>query len=95
MITLSFCYFKKWGNSLYVDIDGINDVYDYREGLFKLYKACQKAEIPLPDIVLKTSVNPTVHLQALWLIDPIYIKDKFNSKKNEKNKEWWISANSS
>jgi len=84
-----------WLNALYVDIDGINDVYDYREGLFKLYKACQKAEIPLPDIVLKTSVNPTVHLQALWLIDPIYIKDKFNSKKNEKNKEWWISANSS
>ncbi|MFW5794905.1 MAG: hypothetical protein ACOCV1_05435 [Bacillota bacterium] len=84
-----------WLNALYVDIDGIKGVYDYRKGLHKLYKACDKAEIPYPDIVLKTSVNPTVHLQALWLIDPVYIKDKFNQKKNEKNKEWWISANSS
>jgi hypothetical protein len=84
-----------WLNALYVDIDGIKDVYDYREGLFKLYKACQKAEIPLPDLVVKTSSQPTIHLQALWLIDPIYIKDRFNPEKNKKNIDWWESANRS
>lgn len=84
-----------WLTALYVDIDGIKDVYDYREGLFKLYKACQKAGIPLPDLVIKTSSQPTIHLQALWLIDPLYLKNKFSPEKNKKNINWWESANRS
>jgi DNA-binding transcriptional regulator YhcF (GntR family) len=82
-----------WLNALYVDIDGIKGVKDSHEALVVLYKACNKAGLELPDVVIKTSVNPTVHLQALWLIDPFPVKIMHNFKGNQKNKKWWKTVN--
>jgi DNA-binding transcriptional regulator YhcF (GntR family) len=82
-----------WLNALYVDIDGIKGVKDSHEALLVLYKACEKAELKLPDVVIKTSINPTVHLQALWLIDPFSVKTMYNFKRNQKYKKWWKTVN--
>jgi len=82
-----------WLNALYVDIDGIKGVKDSHEALIVLYKACKKAQLESPDVVIKTSINPTVHLQALWLIDPFSVKTMYNFKRNQKYKKWWKTVN--
>jgi DNA-binding transcriptional regulator YhcF (GntR family) len=82
-----------WLNALYVDIDGIRGVNNIHEGLLALYKACKKSGLKLPDVVIKTSINPTVHLQALWLIDPFSVKTMYNFKRNQKYKKWWRTVN--
>ena len=73
-----------WLTSLYLDIDGIEGITDPEEGLKRLYKLCKTLNIPKPNIVLCTSINPTVHLQVYWLIDPIYVAND-----NRKYIGWW------
>ena len=77
-----------WLTSLYVDIDGIEGVKDADKALDKLYSACDREGIKRPNIVLHTSTNPTVHLQAFWLIDPIYIKND-DKELNNSRISWW------
>jgi DNA-binding transcriptional regulator YhcF (GntR family) len=85
--------YVSWLTTLFIDIDGIKGVKNSHEALLALYKACDKARLELPDVVIKTSINPTVHLQALWLIDPFPVKIKNNFKVNQKNKNWWKTVN--
>ena len=79
--------YVSWLTSLYVDIDGIKGVTDPQKALDKLYIACDNAGMKRPDIVNHTSTNPTVHLQAFWLIDPIYLKN--NDKELNQNRVYW------
>ena len=80
--------YVSWLTSLFVDIDGIEGIKDADKALDKLYTACDRAGIKRPHIVNHTSTNPTVHLQAFWLIDPVYTKT-YDYDINERNKNWW------
>lgn len=77
-----------WLNALFIDIDGIKNITDPQMAVNILYNTCQKAGIKKPNMIIHTSTNPYVHLQAYWLLDSIYV----NGDKKQKYINWWVDS---
>jgi hypothetical protein len=83
-----------WLNALYIDIDGIDGIYTPNEALKVLFQAFSRAGIAMPNYIIHTSTNPTVRVQVLWLLDPIYTKDD-NKDIIVDRFSWWKDTASS
>lgn len=75
-----------WLTSLYVDIDGIDGVTTIQQARKEIYALCRKEGLKKPNYIVHTSTNPFVHVQAFWLIDPIYVY------KRPENLSWWTET---
>ncbi|MFW6009530.1 MAG: hypothetical protein ACOCP8_09730 [archaeon] len=83
-----------WLTSLFIDIDGIEEVYTVKEAKKVLLNAFKKAGIKEPNFIIHTSTNPTVRVQLLWLLDPMYLKDDNNTLIVDRISWWKDSARS-
>lgn len=83
-----------WLNALYIDIDGIDGIYTPNEALEVLFQAFSRAGIAMPNFVIHTSTNPTIRVQVIWLLDPMYLKDE-NKDIIVDRFSWWKDTASS
>lgn len=77
-----------WLTSLYLDIDGVEGVYDPLQAKTILYNSFEKAGFERPNIINHSSTNPFVRLQLFWLLDPMYLKEK-NDTLIVDRVSWW------
>ncbi|MFW6312008.1 MAG: hypothetical protein ACOC1K_07215, partial [Nanoarchaeota archaeon] len=83
-----------WLTSLYIDIDGIDGVYNAREAKKVLFNAFDEANIDKPNFIIHTSTNPTIRVQLYWLLDPMYLKENNDSIMIDRISWWRDSARS-